>query len=55
MTLKINKNNYSEPALEVAVLKVFLDDESLAWKFLTLSLKFLVGQINQTIILRKRE
>ena len=32
-------------------VKRLLDNESLAWKYLTLSLKFLAGKINQTIIL----
>ena len=49
MTLKINKNsNYFAMPLEV------VDDESLAQKHLTSNLKFLVEQINQTIILGQK-
>jgi hypothetical protein len=36
------------------IVERLLDDESLAWKYLTLSLKFLASQRNQTIILRPK-
>jgi hypothetical protein len=53
MPLKIENNNYFETPLEVAVSKG--DDESLAQKYLTLNLKLLIGQLNQTIIVGWRE
>ena len=47
MTLRIKNNNNSRSC----DVKRPLDDESLVRKYLTLSLKFLAGQRNQTIFL----
>jgi hypothetical protein len=55
MTLKINKKQLLWNALGSCGVERLLDEESLMWKYLTLSLKFQVGQINRTIILGQKK
>ena len=55
MTPKIKKQQLLQNAPQCCNVRRLLDDESLAQKYLTLSLKFLAGQINQTIFLGRRE
>ena len=50
VTLTIENDNYSETPPEVAASKGFLVIESLAHKYLTLSLQLLAGQIDQTVV-----
>ena len=54
MTPKIEKTTTPKLPRSCSVERLF-DDESLVQKYLTLSLKFLAGQINRTIILGRRE
>ena len=50
LTLKIKNINYSETPQSCGIARL-LGNESLTRKYLTLSLKFLTRQINQTIIM----